>query len=105
MSHLCRHTGTSEAIRPSPFRPTLPVPTPPTTGTTTAQTADDGARFRDPDFYDASAIETQRGLALVRGIQGNVWQAAEKRLCVFQHLPGVDPASSETRPRSTWQGC
>jgi hypothetical protein len=62
-----------EINRPSPFRPTLPVPTTPATVTTTAQTADAGARFRDPDFYYASAIETQRGLALVRGIQGNVW--------------------------------
>ena len=33
------------------------------------------------------------------------WQAAEKRLCVFQHLPGSHSASSETRPRRTEQDC
>jgi hypothetical protein len=68
-----------DPIRPSPFRPTLPTPTTPATPatvTTTAQTVDDGARFRDPVFYYASAIETQRGMALVRGIQGNVWAQA-----------------------------
>jgi hypothetical protein len=42
-----------------------------------AQTAaDTAAYFRDPDSYFASAIEAQRGLALVRGMQGNVFGQA-----------------------------
>jgi hypothetical protein len=63
----------------SPVRPTLPT----TTVTSTpvaqpvAQTASDtAAYFRDPDSFFASAIDTHRGLALVRGMQGNVFGQA-----------------------------
>lgn len=59
----------------SPVRPTLPAapaaPAAPVVAQPAAQSTSVSA-FGDPDTYFASAIEMQRGLALVRGIQGQV---------------------------------
>lgn len=62
----------------SPVRPTLPAaPAAPSTPVAQPQTAlDPVTYFRDPDSFFASAIDTQRGLALVRGMQGNVFGQA-----------------------------
>lgn len=64
----------------SPVRPTLPTAPASTTATVVqpaAQTAiSPAAYFRDPDSFFASAIDTHRGLALVRGMQGNVFGQA-----------------------------
>lgn len=57
-----------------------PVPNPvggpsPANGAAVLQAAD-SVDWKDPDSYFVSAINAQRGLGLIRGIQGNVWAQA-----------------------------
>jgi hypothetical protein len=63
-------TGSTPA-RPTPAPAAAPVALP-----AAQSVADTAAYFKDPDSFFASAIDTQRGLALVRGIQGNVFGQA-----------------------------